>query len=51
MTFSGVCTLARRDAVYAVGGFRPEMATEDIVSIAQAVRGTMRERSGAPAVR
>jgi biofilm PGA synthesis N-glycosyltransferase PgaC len=30
MTFSGICTLARRDALYAVGGFQPEMATEDI---------------------
>ena len=29
-TFSGICTLARRDALYAVGGFQPEMATEDI---------------------
>jgi biofilm PGA synthesis N-glycosyltransferase PgaC len=30
MTFSGICTLARRDALAAVGGFQPEMATEDI---------------------
>ena len=30
MTFSGICALARRDALYAVGGFQPEMATEDI---------------------
>jgi poly-beta-1,6-N-acetyl-D-glucosamine synthase len=30
MTFSGICTLARRDALRGVGGFQPEMATEDI---------------------
>jgi biofilm PGA synthesis N-glycosyltransferase PgaC len=30
MTFSGICTLARRRALVEVGGFRPEMATEDI---------------------
>src|SRR4051812_7722264 len=30
MTFSGICTLARREALQAVGGFRAEMATEDI---------------------
>ena len=30
MTFSGICTLARREALLSVGGFLPEMATEDI---------------------
>ena len=30
MTFSGICTLARRDAMRAVGSFQPDMATEDI---------------------
>jgi biofilm PGA synthesis N-glycosyltransferase PgaC len=29
-TFSGLCTLLRRDSVLAVGGFSPKMATEDI---------------------
>ena len=30
MTFSGLCTLLDRRAVVAVGGFAPDMATEDI---------------------
>ena len=30
MTFSGICTALRREAVETVGSFRPEMATEDI---------------------
>ena len=30
MTFSGLCTLLDRRAVLAVGGFAPDMATEDI---------------------
>lgn len=30
MTFSGICTLARRDALHTAGDFRSEMATEDI---------------------
>jgi biofilm PGA synthesis N-glycosyltransferase PgaC len=30
MTFSGLCTLLDRQAVVAVGGFAPDMATEDI---------------------
>jgi biofilm PGA synthesis N-glycosyltransferase PgaC len=29
-TFSGLCTAVRRDAVAAVGGYRPDMITEDI---------------------
>jgi poly-beta-1,6-N-acetyl-D-glucosamine synthase len=30
MTFSGLCTLFRRDLVLSLGGFAPDMATEDI---------------------
>ncbi len=30
MTFSGLCTLIDRDALLALGGFAPHMATEDI---------------------
>jgi biofilm PGA synthesis N-glycosyltransferase PgaC len=30
MTFSGICTALRTEAVASVGAFRPEMATEDI---------------------